>query len=129
MTAVLESLKNKRKKVDELNQKIKTLKADLNKMQDEHESSEIEAQQIRRRSRSDSIKMEEMELSAVAKTVVKDLDRKLAERKAIMNEISANSETIKVPSATYLSRGLDLDRECRIKEGIRRPCQTGRKFG
>ena len=121
MTAVLESLKNKRNKVDELNQKIKTMKADLSKMQDEHESCEIEAQQIKRRSRSDSIKMEEMELSAVAKTVVENLDRKLAERKAIMNEISANSETIKVPSATYLSRGLDLDRECRIKEGIRRP--------
>ena len=41
MTTALESLKNKRNKVDELNQKIKTLKADLNKMQDEHESSEI----------------------------------------------------------------------------------------
>ena len=121
MTAVLESLKNKRNKVDELNQKIKTLKADLSKMQDDHESCEIEAQQIKRRSRSDSIKMEEMELSAVAQTEVEDLDRKLAERKAKMNEISSMTETIKVFSATNLSRKLDSDRECRVKEDSRRP--------
>ena len=97
---MLESLKNKRNKVDELNQKIKTMKADLSKMQDEHESCEIEAQQIKRRSRSDSIKMDELELSAVAQSEVEDLDEKLAERKAKMNEISAMTETIKVFSAS-----------------------------
>ena len=107
---MLESLKNKRNKVDELNQKIKTLKADLSKMQDDHESCEIEAQQIKRRSRSDSIKMEEMEISVVAKIEVEDLDKKLTERKAKMNEISAMTETIKVFSVFhYVSREVDSD--------------------
>lgn len=89
-------LQDKRNKVEELNRKVKLLKAELSHKQDENENCEVEAQKIKRRSRSDSIKMEEMEISVNSRTEVEILQKKLTDRKVKMEEISALTEALKV---------------------------------